>query len=60
MTRFVKVLRSKGWTAKEVAKRWGVSPRWISIIGGNPSQRDWDALDGLPNRIVERTKQGGS
>jgi len=50
MTDYVKELRGKGWTAKEVAKRWGVSPRQISNIGKNPTRKDWDALAGLPDR----------
>ena len=51
MTDFVKALRRKGWSAKEAAARWGISPRQISNIGQNPSQRDWDALKGLPDRM---------
>ncbi len=49
MTDFVKKLRSKGWTAQKLAKRWGVSPRQISNVGKSPTQKDWDALAGLPN-----------
>jgi transcriptional regulator len=50
MTDFVKALRLKGWSAQQVAKRWGVTPRRISQIGKNPRQKDWDALNGLPER----------
>jgi transcriptional regulator with XRE-family HTH domain len=50
MTDYVKQLRAKGWTAQELAKRWGVSPRRISQIGSSPSTKDWDALAGLPAR----------
>jgi len=50
MTDFVKKLRAKGWTARELAERWGVSPRRISQIGKNPTQKDWDALAGLPDK----------
>ncbi|NCD13708.1 MAG: XRE family transcriptional regulator [Bacteroidia bacterium] len=53
MTEFVKKLRSKGWTAQELAKRWGVSPRRISQIGNDPQQKDWDALAGLPGKKSE-------
>lgn len=49
MTPFVKQLRKKGWTAQQLAKRWGVTPRQISNIGRNPSQKDWDALECLPD-----------
>ena len=48
MTDFVKTLRSKGWSAKELAERWGITPRQVSNIGKNPSQMNLDALDGLP------------
>lgn len=51
MTEFVKQLRAKGWTAQELAIRWGVSPRRISQIGNDPQQRDWDALAGLPEKV---------
>ena len=50
MTDYVKALRQKGWSAQQVARRWGVTPRRISQIGNNPSQKDWDALNGLPDR----------
>lgn len=53
MTEFVKLLREKGWTAQELAERWGVSPRRISQIGNAPTQKDWDALSGLPNKKSE-------
>jgi len=49
MTPFVKALRLKGWSAQHVAKRWGISPRRVSQIGKAPSQKDWDALAGLPD-----------
>jgi hypothetical protein len=52
MTDFVKKLREKGWKAKDVAARWGISPSRIAKIAANPSQRDWDALRGLP--VVRR------
>lgn len=52
MTEFVKKLRVKGWTAQELAKRWGVSPRRISQIGNDPHQKDWDALAGLPEEVI--------
>ncbi len=61
MTGYVKALRAKGWTAQELAERWGISPRRVSQIGNNPTQKDWDALAGLPckpaKEEVERNKQ---
>ena len=48
MNDYVKELRRRGWTARELAERWGVSPRRISQISANPSLKDWDALKGLP------------
>lgn len=50
MTPFVKALRLKGWSAKEVAKRWGILPRQMSNIGKRPKQMHMDALAGLPDR----------
>ena len=51
---YSKKLRSKGWTAKEVAEWWGLSHQGVSKIVSQPTQRDWDALAGLP----DRTKPG--
>ena len=50
MTEFVKALRRKGWSAQEVAERWGLLPRQLSRIGKAPKQIHWDALAGLPDR----------
>lgn len=50
MTEFVKALRRKGWSAQEVAKRWGLLPRQLSRIGKNPKQIHMDAMSGLPDR----------
>lgn len=49
-SKFVFLLRKKGYTVAEIARRWGISPRRISQIGREPSQRDWDALAGLPSK----------
>lgn len=55
MTDFVRELRAKGWTAKEVAERWGMLPRQLSRIGSKPKQIHWDALAGLPDRSKKET-----
>lgn len=34
---------------KDVAARWGVTPRRLSQIAAEPKQKDWDALAGLPD-----------
>jgi len=53
MTDFVKQLRAKGWKAQELAARWDISPRRVSQIGNAPTQKDWDALAGLPDRAAK-------
>jgi len=58
MTEYVKALRAKGWTAKNLAERWGVSPRRISQIGNAPTQKDWDALAGLPDKSADQVTEG--
>lgn len=50
MTAYTMALRKKGWQAKEVAARWGITPRQLSRVAKDPSQKDWDALAGLPDR----------
>ena len=49
MTPFVKALRLKGWSAKQVAERWGMLPRQLSRIAKEPKQIHLDALAGLPD-----------
>lgn len=46
---FSKEAKAKGWKMKDIAERWGVTPRQMSNIAAKPSWKDWDALDGLPN-----------
>lgn len=58
MKPFTKSIRDKGWTMKAVAARWGISPRWLSQIAANPSQRDLDAAAGLPDLRKKQTKEG--
>jgi len=55
MTGFVKALRQKGWSAQEVAERWGMLPRQLSKIGNSPKQIHLDALAGLPDRSKKDT-----
>ena len=49
MNKFTEHAKAKGWSMKEIGKRWGVSQRQMSNIAANPKQKDWDALEGLPN-----------
>lgn len=62
MKPFTKSIRDKGWAMKAVAARWGISPRWLSQIAANPSQRDLDAAAGLPdlNKKQEGEENDGS
>jgi hypothetical protein len=48
MTAFHQAAREKGWTLVEIGQRWGVSERQMSRIANNPSQKDLDAVQGLP------------
>jgi hypothetical protein len=52
MSDYAKAARAKGWTIKALAERWGLTPRRLNQIGKEPTQRDWDALAGVPNRFV--------
>lgn len=47
---YAKELAKKGWTGQLLARRWGRTPRSISNISRRPTQRDWDALAGLPDK----------
>jgi len=50
MNEFTKIIKAKGWTAKAVAERWGVSSSTMNRICGKPRQKDIDALYGLPGK----------
>lgn len=60
MHEFTKRYRLKGWSAPELAKRWGMSIRNLGRIARRPTQRDLDAVNGLPlnnlNAIVKERK----
>lgn len=57
MTDFVNQLRVKGWTAQELAKRWGVTPRQLSRIAAAPKQIHWDALSGIPDKNLNKGRK---
>lgn len=41
---------TRGWTAKEMAERWGMSSRNISYVMKAEKQMTVDAVNGLPER----------
>lgn len=49
---FKAVIIGKGWTFKELAARWGISPVWMSNVARNPLRASHydDAVMGLPAR----------
>ena len=49
MNKYTSEAKAKGWSMKALATRWGIKQRQMSNIAGNPKQRDWDALKGLPD-----------
>ena len=55
MTNFLRNIKAKGWTAKEVGERWGIKPRQMSNISRNPKVRDFDAVEGLPDKNEVKT-----
>lgn len=50
MTEFHQIARNKGWRLVEIGKRWSVSERQMSRVANNPSQKDLDAVRGLPTK----------
>jgi hypothetical protein len=46
------IIKKRGWTQKEIAKYWGVTPNWIYLLikneNGQRSVRDDCAFRGLP------------
>ena len=51
MNEYTAQLRSKGWTARAVAKRWKISISTMTRITRKPNQKHLDALYGLPNLL---------
>lgn len=49
-TVFHEVARRKGWRLVDIGERWGVSERQMSRIANRPTQKDLDAVNGLPNK----------
>lgn len=43
-------IKDKGYTLKELGCRWGLKERQMYNIQRNPSQRDIDAVNGLPRK----------
>lgn len=50
MNIFTDKAQSLGWTMKDLAKRWGITPRQMSRIAGRPKQLHWDALRGIEEK----------
>lgn len=47
---FHSIARDKGWTLMEIGKRWGVGERQMSRVANSASQKDIDAVNGLPKK----------
>jgi len=47
-TEFHKKAKEKGWFLERIGERWGVSVRQMSRIANRPTQKDLDAVNGLP------------
>jgi hypothetical protein len=57
MHALTEAMRAKGYTAREVAKRWGYKqPHSLSLVAKNPGQKDWDAVAGLPDKTEGMSK----
>lgn len=50
------IVREKGWTVRELSRRWGVTREWVSRQLSNPDRgAQWDdALMGLPSLVDGR------
>jgi len=49
MTEFHLIARKKGWRLVDIGERWGVKERQMSRIANNPTRKDLDAVEGLPD-----------
>ena len=48
----IDLLRAKGWTLKSLGERWELGERQMSRVVESESQRDRDAFNGLPDRVM--------
>jgi hypothetical protein len=51
-TDFHKIAKEKGWLLGEIAERWGIGDRQMSRVANNPTQKDLDAVSGLPQKGI--------
>lgn len=49
-TEFHLIAESKGYTLKEIGKRWDLSVRQMTRVAQEPKQRDLDAVNGIPKK----------
>ena len=56
MKPFTEAIKIKGWRLVELAERWGVSKREMSNIAANTSEKEWDAVNGLPVKTMRSTR----
>jgi len=49
-TEFHKIARAKGWRLIDIGERWDVGERQMSRIANRPTQKDLDAVTGLPRK----------
>jgi hypothetical protein len=55
MKKFTKKLKDKGWMARDVAERWGITANHLSRLSSAPGQPYIDAAEGLPSIAPGRT-----
>jgi len=49
------LIKARGWSQKDIAEYWGMTPKWVSALiknkNGERTHRDDCAFRGLPNKI---------
>lgn len=53
-TEFQKLANAKGWNFEDIALRWGLSERQMSRVAKAGKQRDIDAVNGLPDKLLDK------
>lgn len=56
MNKFTERAKNKGWSMKVLSERWGVTQRQMSNVAKKPKPKDWDALEGLPNKLEREAR----
>jgi hypothetical protein len=60
ITEFHRIARGKGWRLIDIGNRWSVGVRQMTRVAQSPTQKDMDAVIGLPEHGEDKAKNEGA